>query len=148
GILFVTSSVHKGWDEVGTDGRIRRSTIRTGGHAFAIVAYDEHGFWIQNSWGGKWGFEGFGRISYDDWLANATDTWVARLGAPVVLLDPHTTAAAVRGTARGSQSYVFSDLRPHIVSLGNDGQPRADGTYGTTAKDIETIFDTDFSTIT
>jgi|KBSMisStaDraftv2_1062788.scaffolds.fasta_scaffold17731_4 hypothetical protein len=148
GVLYATSTVHAGWDRVGKDGVIPQSQSITGGHAFAIVAYDEHGFWIQNSWGDKWGLEGFGRISYDDWLANATDTWVARLGAPVVLLDPHTTAAAVRGTARGSQSYVFSDLRPHIVSLGNDGQPRSDGTYGTTAKDIETIFDTDFSTIT
>jgi len=30
------------------------STI-TGGHAFAIVAYDKDGFWIQNSWGRRWG---------------------------------------------------------------------------------------------
>ena len=148
GVLYATSTVHAGWDRVGKDGLIQQSQSITGGHAFAIVAYDEHGFWIQNSWGDKWGLEGFGHISYDDWLANATDTWVARLGAPIVLLDPHTTAAAVRGTARGSQSYVFSDLRPHIISLGNDGQPRADGTYGTSATDIETIFDTDFSTIT
>jgi hypothetical protein len=148
GVLYATSSVHAGWDHVGADGLIEQSQSITGGHAFAIVAYDEHGFWIQNSWGTSWGFHGFGRISYDDWLANATDTWVARLGAPVVLLDPHTTAAAVRGTAKGSQSYVFRDLRPHIISLGNDGQPRTDGTYGTSAKDIETIFETDFRMIT
>ena len=95
-----------------------------------------------------WGFHGFGHVTYDDWLANATDAWVARLGAPVVLADPLTTASAIRGTARSSQSYVFSDLRPHIISLGNDGQPRTDGTYGTSAGDIETIFDTDFPAIT
>ena len=43
------------------------------------------GFWIQNSWGDDWGREGFARVSYDDWLANGTDVWVARLGAPIEL---------------------------------------------------------------
>src|SRR5580765_3503730 len=148
GVLYATSSVHAGWDRVGRDGRITQSATITGGHAFAIVAYDEHGFWIQNSWAEDWGFHGFGHVTYDDWLANATDAWVARLGAPVVLADPLTTASAIRGTAKSSQSYVFSDLRPHIMSLGNDGQPRTDGTYGTSAGDIETIFDTDFPAIT
>jgi hypothetical protein len=148
GVLYATSSVHAGWDRVGRNGLITQSATITGGHAFAIVAYDEHGFWIQNSWAEDWGFHGFGRVTYDDWLANATDAWVARLGAPVVLTDPLTTASAIRGTARSSQSYVFSDLRPHIISLGNDGQPRTDGTYGTSAEDIETIFDTDFPAIT
>jgi hypothetical protein len=148
GVLYATSSVHEGWDGVGADGIIKQSEKITGGHAFAIVAYDDHGFWLQNSWGEDWGLKGFGHVTYDDWLANGTDTWVARLGAPVVIVSPQTTAAAVRGSAKGSQSYVFSDLRPHIISLGNDGQPRTDGTYGTSAKDIEGIFDTDFVTIT
>ena len=56
-----------------------------GGHAFAIVAYDASGFWIQNSWADDWGKDGYAQISYDDWLANGSDIWVARLGAPVVL---------------------------------------------------------------
>jgi hypothetical protein len=148
GVLYATASVHRGWDRVGADGIIKQSKSITGGHAFAIVAYDERGFWIQNSWGEDWGHHGFCHITYDDWLANATDTWVARLGAPVVLADPKTTATAIRGTARGSQSYVYSDLRPHIISLGNDGQPRTSGTYGTSATDIAGIFDTEIPRIT
>ena len=40
---------------------------------------------IRNSWGTGWGLGGFARVSYDDWLVNATDVWVARLGAPVTL---------------------------------------------------------------
>ena len=48
-----------------------------GGHAFAIVAYDERGFWIQNSWGADWGLGGFCQVTYDDWLANGSDVWVA-----------------------------------------------------------------------
>ncbi len=148
GVLYATASVHTGWDRVASDGVIAPATKITGGHAFAVVAYDERGFWIQNSWGLDWGFHGFGHITYDDWLANASDTWVARLGAPVLLVSAQTTAAAIGGTAKGSQSYVFSDLRPHIVSLGNDGTPRSDGTYGTSAEDIATLFDTDFPRLT
>ena len=85
GILYATASVHEGWDDVQDDGTIPYSKSRTGGHAFAIVAFDERGFWIQNSWGKTWGHRGFARISYDDWLENGSDVWVARLGAPVVL---------------------------------------------------------------
>ena len=147
-VLYATSAVHTGWDAVGPDGVITQSADITGGHAFAIVAYDSRGFWIQNSWGDDWGFHGLGHVTYDDWLANGTDTWVARLGASVVIENPRTTASAVRGTAKGSQGYVYSDLRPHIVSVGNDGQPRVDGTYGTSAGDIAAIFDTEFPRIT
>src|SRR5690606_22854273 len=85
GILYATSIVHAGWDEVGADGLIPASDRVLGGHAFAIVAYDEHGLWIQNSWSDRWGKSGFGCISYDDWLEYGSDVWVARLGAPVVL---------------------------------------------------------------
>jgi Papain family cysteine protease len=148
GILYATANVHSGWDAVGSDGLIAQTKKITGGHAFAVVAYDERGFWIQNSWGTDWGFHGYCQITYDDWLANATDTWVARLGAPVVLTSVESTATAVSGTAAGSRSYVFSDLRPHIISLGNDGQPRTDGTFGTSASDIAAIFDTDFPRLT
>ncbi|HEY7116407.1 MAG TPA: C1 family peptidase, partial [Tepidisphaeraceae bacterium] len=85
GILYATSKVHDGWRKPKSDGTIVRTENLIGGHAFAIVAYDHEGFWIQNSWGKTWGKQGFGHVSYDDWLANGTDVWVARLGAPVAL---------------------------------------------------------------
>ena len=75
GILYATGEVHDGWDNVGRSGIIEydsHSTI-TGGHAFAIVAYDKDGFWLQNSWSRGWGRAGFGHINYDDWLAHGTD---------------------------------------------------------------------------
>jgi hypothetical protein len=126
GVLYATSSVHAGWDRAGADGIIEQSQSITGGHAFAIVAYDEHGFWIQNSWGKSWGFQGFGRISYDDWLANATDTWVARLTAQENLIDPHTTAlsCALRGHCEGVAKLCLSRTFSSASFLGNDGQPR------------------------
>ncbi len=142
GILYATGTVHDGWDNVGRNGIIEydsKSAV-TGGHAFAIVAYDKDGFWIQNSWGRGWGRSGYGHISYDDWLAHGTDIWVARLGAPIEFRTHASVSRGVGVAAGGSRGYMFSDLRPHIVSLGNNGLLRTEGTYGTSADDVKEIF--------
>ena len=143
-VLFATAQVHEGWDHVGPDGRIEwTSGARIdGGHAFAIVGYDRQGLWIQNSWADDWGKDGFAQISYDDWLANGSDIWVARLGAPIELRARASTSQGVGVAAQGSRGYMFCDLRPHIVSLGNDGALRPGGTYGTDASDVAEIFET------
>jgi hypothetical protein len=142
GILYATAEVHSGWSAIGADGIIKYDATVSilGGHAFAIVAYDERGFWIQNSWDTDWGYQGYGQVSYDDWLAHGSDVWVARLGAPIELRSYEAVANGVSVAAAGSRSYMFCDLRPHIVSLGNDGLLRTDGTYGTSAADVGEIF--------
>ena len=53
---------------------------QTGGHAFALVGYNERGFIVQNSWGGNWGAAGFAVLSYEDWVTNSTDAWAVALG--------------------------------------------------------------------
>lgn len=143
GILYATAAVHQGWDEVDASGDIAWPRPPSGGHAFAIVAYDSDGFWIQNSWSDKWGAGGFARICYDDWLANATDVWVARLGAPVVLRQCESAAIAHSAAAGRSVAYSYADLRPHIVSLGNDGALRPGGEYGTSPAELREIFEVD-----
>jgi Papain family cysteine protease len=144
GVLYATSSVHEGWDDVGNDGLINFSPRLTGGHAFAIVAFDERGFWIQNSWGRTWGKQGFGCISYDDWLENGSDVWVARLGAPIQLGSFDSAAIAhASGTGSQTKAYSYPDLRPHIISLGNDGAFRPGGNYGTSADDVSSLFRND-----
>jgi hypothetical protein len=143
GVLYATATVHRGWDDPGPDGVIAYPQAVTGGHAFAVVGYDDQGFWIQNSWGADWGRGGFARLSYDDWLANASDVWVARLGAPVVLTQPLSTAVTHSAAARKSAAYSYADLRPHIVSIGNEGLLRPGGDYGTTADEVEAIFERD-----
>jgi hypothetical protein len=142
GILYATAQVHEGWENVGSDGVIPWDPDAriVGGHAFAIVAYDQEGFWIQNSWGDDWGKDGFAHLAYDDWLANGSDIWIARLGAPVVLRAPESVSRSVGVASQGSRSYVFCDLRPHIVSVGNNGALRTDGTYGTSEEDVKEIF--------
>ena len=113
-----------------------------GGHAFAIVAYDERGFWVQNSWGADWGYHGFCQIT----LRRLARQRQRRLGGTSRRPDRASRRASrsprgVGVAAQGTRSYMFCDLRPHIISLGNDGALRTDGTYGTSKDDVEEIFD-------
>ncbi len=130
GILFATATVHAGWDEVGSDGRIPVSEALEGGHAFALVAYDAQGFWLQNSWGADWGHHGFAHIRYEDWLRNATDVWVARLGAPVQLEAVGAGGTAGTATPAGAGRLAHAELRAHVISVGNEGRLRPGGEYG------------------
>ena len=93
GAIFVSANVHEGWSGIGqkngkgishaTLPRIARSDQVLGGHAFALVGYNEFGFIVQNSWGMEWGADGFAVLSYGDWVENGTDAWVVGLGVPV-----------------------------------------------------------------
>jgi predicted alpha/beta hydrolase family esterase len=141
GVLYASATVHQGWDQVGDDGTIPFSEDVCGGHAFAIIGYDADGFWIQNSWGPGWGRKGRARISYDDWLANGTDAWVAQLGVAINLKQPASHAIAHARSSHMSQAYSIAQLRPHIVNLGNDGELDAGGEYGTTPTELKGIFE-------
>jgi hypothetical protein len=143
GVLYATASVHSGWERAGKDGRIPQVEDFVGGHAFAIVGYSSEGFWIQNSWGEGWGDRGLGLITYDDWLANGTDVWVARLGAPVILRNVGSTSIAHASTSGQSAAYSYADIRPHVVNRGNDGELDAGGNYGTTVDELRQIFEGD-----
>ncbi len=150
GILYATATVHQGWSEIdrstgvipGPDGK-----KILGGHAFAIVGYDQRGFWLQNSWGPSWGLGGFALITYADWLTHASDVWVARLGAPVEMPEAGLVSIS-SGTQQALASFSFSDVRPHIVGIGNDGRLRSSGEIGTKPEDLDTIFAEDFPRLT
>jgi pimeloyl-ACP methyl ester carboxylesterase len=116
-----------------------------GGHAFALVGYDAHGFILQNSWGSDWGYLGFARFLYDDWLANGDDAWVAVLGAPIAAESPALILSSSRtvpksapqlsaGLVNGATADAVADApnpniwdtrtaATHTVILGNDGLP-------------------------
>src|SRR3546814_1507037 len=106
-----------------------------GYHAFAIVAYDGDGFWLQNSWGDAWGSKGCARISYDEWLERGTDAWVARLAVPVHLQRAQSAALSNSAIGRQSVGYSQADLRPHVIRIGNAGRLRAPGRFGHSAHD-------------
>lgn len=157
GILFASADVHAGWSNPNrTTGRIRYRSETTGGHAFAIVGYDEEGFWIQNSWGRDWGVQGFGHLSYDDWLENGFDCWVARLGVVTYSranADQTTDGGLISGRVQSFDylphaAVVSAAIRPHLVNLGNDGVLSDSGRYQTDEKDIEDIFEASIPEIT
>ncbi|MDA8433573.1 MAG: C1 family peptidase [Nitrospiraceae bacterium] len=142
GILYASATVHSGWETVKADGAIPKGDEILGAHAFALVAFDETGFWIQNSWGTKWGKGGLGKISYDDWLGNGTDVWVARLGAPVIIRNEESVSIRHSALTSHTDAQGNYELRRHIVSLGNNGVLTPNGTYGTGEEDVDHIFNT------
>lgn len=150
GVLYASASVHSGWNDVKSNGIIQFNdkVEQIGGHAFAIVAYDKTGFWIQNSWADDWGLDGFARISYEDWLKNGTDVWVARLGVPIAA-QARTSAVSVGfSTSSRARAYASDEVRPHVVSIGNNGQLRTNGNIATSPQDVRRILREDFQRIT
>lgn len=142
GVLYATGLVHSGWSNVDAKtGLIRFDGQQDiiGGHAFALVAYDREGFWLQNSWGPTWGRRGFAKIKYSDWLTHGTDVWVARLGVPISLDDGRATAAVNADISSTSTAPAFHRIRPHIISIGNNGTLQSKGTYATTEEDVRQI---------
>ncbi|HIC80050.1 MAG TPA: peptidase C1 [Kiloniellaceae bacterium] len=143
GILYASAAVHEGWYEVNKrSGRIPYRSAKVGGHAFAIVGYDERGFWVQNSWGPTWGLKGFCHLGYDDWLENGYDCWVARLGVPTAALAEEGTR--LRGRVADfdyipHESVVLENIRPHFVNLGNDGRFSSTGLYSSDEREVDEV---------
>lgn len=120
GTVYASANVHAGWDVRTPKSApthktlpvIKASTKAVGGHAFALVGYNDRGFVVQNSWGPQWGAAGFAILPYEDWVENGTDAWVVALGAPV--------SPGVRGQARAQQSaspqhFVRANGRPALA---------------------------------
>ena len=163
GIVYASVVCHAGWDE-GFElkqPRARPRSVRSavwtipprkaarddGGHAIALVGYDERGFLLQNSWDTSWGTRGYAILTYDDWLENAMDCWVAQLG---VVTDEHS-AIARSGTLRTDRagnvelaaSNVLRDreISPFILSMGSNGRLSTSGVFRTGPDDVRAIVD-------
>jgi hypothetical protein len=119
GALYVSARVHDGWDRVAEQPAPQshavlpvipppRNPRKTGGHAFAIVGYNERGFVVQNSWGEGWGAGGFAVLPYGDWVSHATDAWAVALGVPQELSDDRIDS--LRWPARSGRALGFFDL--------------------------------------
>jgi hypothetical protein len=122
GAIYVSAQVHDGWDRVAHKGmpdshddlpRIGkpRNPKDLGGHAFALIGYNEHGFIVQNSWGDGWGACGFAVLPYADWVAHGTDAWAVALGVPRAPTPERIDA--VRWPARSGRSlgYFSQEVR-------------------------------------
>lgn len=147
GILYASAAVHSGWGDVDdSTGKIPFRRDLTGKHAFAILGHDEEGFWIQNSWGTDWGLDGFGHISYDDWLENGYDCWVARLGVPTPYLpvDQRLVSARAGFDYVPHEAVARTAIRPYFVNLGNDGKFSTSGRYKSDTRDARRIIHESF----
>ncbi len=143
GILYATAILHSGWRNIGKDGIIEfdKEKKLPDAHAFAIVAYDEHGFWIQNSLGTNWGRKGFAHLSYNDWGAFGMDAWAVKIEVPVAI-------PPVGSGEWKFEKVPFVDYRPHIISIENNGRPATSGDYATNAGDIYNILTEDIPNAT
>lgn len=118
GAIYCSGDVHAGWwldKSSKTPSFANLPVIRrrpkekiTGGHAFALVGYNDTGFVIQNSWGVGWGLSGFAILPYDDWIENGSDAWACALGVP----KPAAERAVAARTA-------------FVQTTGHPNQPRA-----------------------
>jgi hypothetical protein len=162
GVLYASAACHAGWDEgIELTPLKRRPTsfkniwaipVRPGGaahsgHAFAIVGYNERGFLIQNSWGSDWGSHGYALMSYDDWLRNAMDCWVAQIGVVTQDHEAISRAISLRTDDTGKVALAASEvlrnreLSPFIVNMGNNGLLSNSGVFRTRPDDVRAIVD-------
>lgn len=149
--IVASAAVHDGWvvpTRVERDGVTMHviekpdSAQPIGGHAFAIVGYNELGFLVQNSWGPRWGRKGFATLPYDDWLGSAYDAWVARPGVPSIV-SQRTRTTTVVDTSGKLAEVPGPDLRRlahHVVNLGNDGRLSGNGRFVSTPAQVDQIF--------
>ncbi|CAH1905536.1 Pept_C1 domain-containing protein [Candidatus Nitrotoga sp. HW29] len=157
GIVYATLMVHAGWGQpgpstislkTGTTRKpqkikvpvIQRKGNADGGHAIALVGYTTQGFIIQNSWGTRWGNNGFALLPYEDFMIHATDVWVAQLGVPVKAdLWAQGAADVTSGKFRAGQVIPLNEIRPYVIDVGNNGKLSDQGNYWTTEEDLKRL---------
>ncbi len=139
GAVYVSAFTHDGWNQLpnqrrAPSGHASLAMIpfsgrpsETGGHAFALVGFNDRGFIVQNSWGASWGSGGFALLGYADWLANCMDAWVVAMGVPGVVVGrvSATGSAAVDVAGGGPWESLWwsrDQAYQHSVVLGNDGR--------------------------
>ncbi len=149
--ICASAVVHEGWVapvELTRKGESLRVIVHPanarvlGGHAFALVGYNEVGFLVQNSWGPDWGKGGFATLPYEDWLESAYDAWVARPGVPQTPFASGRsgTKAATGGDLATGPAPDVRRLAMHVVNLGNQGRLSSNGKFTSSPAQIERLF--------
>jgi len=141
GVIYASAQVTEGWSHVdaGEDGAlpvIPAESAVQGGHAFAIVGYNQHGFIVQNSWGPGWGRDGFALWTYADWLAHIMDGWVFRLALSTPEIFGQVPRSAVTGGADAERRAPKRfEIAGHFAHF-DDGRYKAHGDYWSTEDDV------------
>lgn len=148
GVLYVSAKVHKGWYKQNiVDGKIPHMNENIGGHAFAVVGYNEEGFYVQNSWGKEWGVNGVALWSYKDWQENIADAWVVQLAISTPQLWSVRSLRGSEGmdTGRRSEFSLFKspkrhEIKGHFVHI-DDGHFHTKGKYFSSQADVQETAD-------
>ena len=151
GVVFATAATHEGWSS--TKGKILfdPKKPKQGGHAFAIIGYNEKGFIIQNSWGEDWGafkagektVKGVSLWTYEDYEENFWDGWVARMALPVK--PGHRTQTSRFSEGPGGMEVVEAaprraEIRDHYIHI-DDGQFDPRGNFPSYREEVRDIID-------
>lgn len=149
GVLYASAICHDGWlEDAKASPRkgwvipFRKAKPSDGGHAFAIVGYDERGFLVHNSWGKGWGDGGFATLTYADWLEHAMDCWVAQLG--VVTEEHRRVASSPIGVKMGAalssdRQLARHQIAPYVVNMENNGRLSSSGAFRTGEDDVRAL---------
>lgn len=136
GVIVVSAMVHDGWEDP-EDGRIEAHDKVDGAHAFAVVGYDEKGFWVQNSWTENWGDKGLALWSYEDWIEHVMDAWVFRLALPTpTIFGLRATNSRLPEKEQAAVKVPRSTIAGHFVHV-DDGAYKESGRYWSTAFDVQ-----------
>lgn len=149
--VCVSARVHQGWIHPLPLERGDRTAhviarpvdaVALGGHAFALVGYDDIGFLVQNSWGTAWGKGGFATLPYEDWLDSAYDAWVVRPGVPQTpfATGRQRSVVATGGALATGGGPDLRRLERHVVNLGEGGRLSSHGVFVSTPAQIERAF--------
>lgn len=151
-VIVASAAIHNGWEEPilmrKGGGKPVHTIVRpdqpiaVGGHAFALVGYNEVGFLVQNSWGKGWGKGGFATLTYEDWLDSAYDAWVARPGVPRTPFAEgrNRAALATGGELATGPGPDLERLKDFVINLGNNGLLSRTGKATSSPQQIEKLF--------
>jgi len=137
GAILCSATLHDGWQQPDSQtGRISLREAAIGGHAFAVVGYDDAGFWIQNSWGKEWGLDGVALWTYEDWQLNVRDAWVFQLALPTPQIWhlPRRTPDTIDSPERLERP-TRSEIAGHFVHI-DDGRFQERGRYWSNLDDV------------
>jgi hypothetical protein len=157
GVLYASAVCHAGWME-GLSPKVKAKsgvklsrdywvipkkmvTSQDGAHAFAIVGYTREGFILQNSWDTNWGTGGRAVLTYQDWIENAMDCWVAQLGVTTNLHMEIASSPTLRVKQGRVQLATDETLRnreigPFIIDMEDNGRLSNTGDFRTQDSDV------------
>lgn len=139
GVVYCSAKVHDGWSEKNLqDDVIKFNKKDKGGHSFAIIGYNDVGFWVQNSWGKSWGNDGLAIWTYEDWQKNIQDAWVLRLAleTPQIWHKPNDRSMTNDQRVTASKGPSRGEIAGHFVHV-DDGEFHEKDKYWSTLDDVK-----------